>query len=196
MNDKYAIKNILLDGNHLCLNFINTIHNRQVEKPIDYLQDQATWVAWLGKVALKEKLETNNASYFNLEEVVALRELLYRLVIRLINRVECEKKDISEFNQHLLHLRKATKFSISNGHSLETILIDEQNLNSYLLHIVKAAHELFLFEEVNHIKACGNCGWLFLDTSKSNRRKWCNMKTCGNEVKARRHYQKVKKEKA
>jgi predicted RNA-binding Zn ribbon-like protein len=37
---------------------------------------------------------------------------------------------------------------------------------------------------------CGgrNCGWVFLDTSRSRRRRWCDMKTCGNAAKASRHY--------
>jgi predicted RNA-binding Zn ribbon-like protein len=37
---------------------------------------------------------------------------------------------------------------------------------------------------------CGghNCGWVFLDTSATRRRRWCDMKTCGNAAKASRHY--------
>jgi predicted RNA-binding Zn ribbon-like protein len=33
-----------------------------------------------------------------------------------------------------------------------------------------------------------NCGWVFFDKSKSRRRRWCDMKTCGNAAKASRHY--------
>lgn len=35
---------------------------------------------------------------------------------------------------------------------------------------------------------CGNpeCRWLFLDTSKNHTRRWCDMKICGNRMKARR----------
>ena len=38
--------------------------------------------------------------------------------------------------------------------------------------------------------AGSDCGWLFVDTSKSGRRIWCDMKTCGNVAKARRHYRR------
>ena len=31
------------------------------------------------------------------------------------------------------------------------------------------------------------CGWLFIDTSKGGRRVWCDMATCGNAAKSRRH---------
>ena len=38
------------------------------------------------------------------------------------------------------------------------------------------------------LRACGNaeCRWLFLDTSKNHSRRWCDMKICGNRMKARR----------
>ncbi len=31
-----------------------------------------------------------------------------------------------------------------------------------------------------------HCGWLYIDTSKGGRRRWCDMATCGNAAKARR----------
>jgi predicted RNA-binding Zn ribbon-like protein len=39
-----------------------------------------------------------------------------------------------------------------------------------------------------------NCGWVFLDTSPSRRRRWCDMKTCGNAAKASRHYRRSRTE--
>lgn len=38
--------------------------------------------------------------------------------------------------------------------------------------------------------ACESCGYFFLDTSKNQSRRWCDMKVCGNRAKARSHYQK------
>lgn len=38
------------------------------------------------------------------------------------------------------------------------------------------------------VRACSDphCRWLFLDTSKNHSRRWCDMKICGNRMKARR----------
>jgi len=33
---------------------------------------------------------------------------------------------------------------------------------------------------------CDTCRWLFLDVSKNHSRRWCDMKICGNRMKARR----------
>jgi predicted RNA-binding Zn ribbon-like protein len=40
------------------------------------------------------------------------------------------------------------------------------------------------------IRSCTNkrCGWFFVDTSRNNARRWCQMTTCGNQAKARAHY--------
>jgi predicted RNA-binding Zn ribbon-like protein len=39
------------------------------------------------------------------------------------------------------------------------------------------------------IRICDNdtCRWVFYDTSRTGRRRWCSMATCGNQAKAARH---------
>jgi predicted RNA-binding Zn ribbon-like protein len=51
-----------------------------------------------------------------------------------------------------------------------------------------SAAELMLAEDVHRVRACDNpeCRWLFMDTSKNHTRRWCDMKICGNRMKARR----------
>lgn len=44
------------------------------------------------------------------------------------------------------------------------------------------------------IKICDNdrCRWVFYDTSRTGRRRWCDMATCGNRAKAARHRARTK----
>ncbi|MFA1674626.1 CGNR zinc finger domain-containing protein [Rhizobium mongolense] len=37
------------------------------------------------------------------------------------------------------------------------------------------------------LRSCPRCGWLFLDTSRGGKRRWCSMRTCGNREKVSRH---------
>lgn len=39
----------------------------------------------------------------------------------------------------------------------------------------------------DRLRSCPRCGWLFLDTSRGGKRRWCNMRVCGNREKASRH---------
>ncbi|RYY54813.1 MAG: hypothetical protein EOO09_12845 [Chitinophagaceae bacterium] len=41
-----------------------------------------------------------------------------------------------------------------------------------------------------YIRKCAGCEWLFADSSKSHRRKWCNMQSCGSVQKSKRYYRK------
>jgi len=44
------------------------------------------------------------------------------------------------------------------------------------------------------IKTCASdtCDWIFYDDSRTSRRRWCDMSTCGNRAKAARHRARVK----
>jgi predicted RNA-binding Zn ribbon-like protein len=44
----------------------------------------------------------------------------------------------------------------------------------------------------DRIRICANdtCRWIFYDESRSGHRRWCDMATCGNRAKARRHREK------
>lgn len=60
------------------------------------------------------------------------------------------------------------------------------DLPVWLLSISTA--RLLLSDEMRLLRACEkpDCRWLFLDTSKNHSRRWCDMKICGNRMKARR----------
>jgi predicted RNA-binding Zn ribbon-like protein len=64
-------------------------------------------------------------------------------------------------------------------------------LASPLWLLAQATADLLLSENTSRIRSCAavTCRWLFLDTSKNHTRRWCNMKICGNRMKAHRfHY--------
>ncbi|WP_245745979.1 CGNR zinc finger domain-containing protein [Nocardia altamirensis] len=37
------------------------------------------------------------------------------------------------------------------------------------------------------LRSCPRCHWLFLDTSRGGKRRWCSMRVCGNREKVSRH---------
>jgi len=55
--------------------------------------------------------------------------------------------------------------------------------------VEEAVGDLLNSPAVEKVGRCcsADCGWLFVDTSKNHSRRWCNMKGCGNRMKARRH---------
>ena len=64
----------------------------------------------------------------------------------------------------------------------------EQQAEIPLWKLAQAASDLLVSSDAELVKDCGDptCRWLFLDLSKNHTRRWCDMKTCGNRMKARR----------
>ncbi len=54
--------------------------------------------------------------------------------------------------------------------------------------IVDAAASLLTSPDRAHVHECGepSCRWLFLDCSKNQSRRWCDMRICGNRSKVQR----------
>lgn len=57
-----------------------------------------------------------------------------------------------------------------------------------LWQLAESAEELLTSDKLGLLRECAkqDCRWLFLDTSKNRTRRWCDMKLCGNRMKARR----------
>ena len=67
---------------------------------------------------------------------------------------------------------------------------DGPELRQPLLILLREAAELLSAPARANIHHCAgdDCGWFFLDTSRNQSRRWCEMETCGNKAKARAHY--------
>jgi predicted RNA-binding Zn ribbon-like protein len=55
--------------------------------------------------------------------------------------------------------------------------------------IVESAVALLTSERLARLRRCGNstCYWLFIDETRNCSRRWCEMASCGNVMKVRRH---------
>ena len=77
-------------------------------------------------------------------------------------------------------------------HNLYLGHLEGTHLDTVLWPIAKSAADLLTSDRLACVRECAaqNCGWLFMDNSPNQRRRWCNMKICGNRAKARRHYER------
>jgi predicted RNA-binding Zn ribbon-like protein len=61
-------------------------------------------------------------------------------------------------------------------------------LDDVLAAAAASAVDLLEHGPLGRVGECPSCGWLYLDTSRNGRRRWCSMKTCGARDKARAYY--------
>jgi predicted RNA-binding Zn ribbon-like protein len=53
--------------------------------------------------------------------------------------------------------------------------------------LAAAAVDLLRHGQLDRLKLCDACPWLFLDTSRNHSRRWCSMNECGGRLKMRRY---------
>lgn len=60
--------------------------------------------------------------------------------------------------------------------------------------VAESAARFLAEAEPTLVKGCGNPGCIlfFYDASKNHTRRWCSMSACGNRMKARAHYERVR----
>jgi predicted RNA-binding Zn ribbon-like protein len=190
-------------GNAAALDFVNTVHSRVETDTHEYLQsyaDLATWALDGGLVSTREYRRLTDTARSRprlaggvLKRAIDLRELLYRLFLASIRNNDPSPEDIEALNKHITATLGRRRVRREGGAFVWSWDSEPESLDRPLWPVVLSAVELLASTEHTRLKECpmpDGCGWLFLDTSKNRTRKWCNMRTCGNVVKARRYYRR------
>lgn len=171
-------------GGRLCLDFTNTVSEWRLgegnfEPEGDHLQTYADFLTW--SAAEVEAGDRRRAAE-PLRRIRALRAALYRLFRRHAEGMAPSAEDLDTLNTEWQRAR-ATERVEARGGNFAVAAPDRP-----LAAVVRSAVELLTSPDLARVKFCPgeHCGWLFLDTSKSGRRRWCDMSDCGNLDKVRR----------
>ena len=80
-----------------------------------------------------------------------------------------------------------------DGYAWDVKTIDA-SVAGFLAPVLWSAADLLTHANRRRVRRCANdaCLWLFVDESKAGTRRWCDMSSCGNRAKSRRHYLKTK----
>ena len=129
-----------------------------------------------------------------LAEAIALREAIYRIFGALAASETIADKDIALLNRALAEApRRETLAQADGGYAWDIKKIDV-SVPGLLAPVLWSAADLLTRADRRRVRRCANdaCLWLFIDDSKAGTRRWCDMSSCGNRAKSRRHYLKTK----
>lgn len=179
------VPEIELVGNALCLDFTNTVNARPVAQR-DWLvtADEATiWARAAGRPISGAVREVEDA----LPAARDLREATFRVFQPLTRAGDPPPADrkvlLATYAEAVAHARLDR---IEGGFALSWP--GPRRPRVLLWEVAASAVELLTRGPLDRLGECPSCGWLFLDTSKNRRRRWCSMATCGSRDKARRYY--------
>ncbi|WP_239511303.1 CGNR zinc finger domain-containing protein [Burkholderia sp. JP2-270] len=194
-------------GGHLVLDFVNTVTGRD-RAPRDWLPDYDAWLAWLAasstlpardlKQLAARAAEAPAAADRALRDAKGLREALFGIFGALAHEVAPVAADLETLEQawrRAINGRRlvAIEGRVAFSDPPDTAGVVDLHLPAH--RIALGAVTLLDALPNGRLRMCAgsNCAWLFIDSSKTGRRKWCDMATCGNVAKARRHYRAVKR---
>ncbi len=129
-----------------------------------------------------------------LARAIELRECIYRVFSAIAADGGPAASDIDTMNRFLAEGMSHRRLERDERCCGWTWSAGEEPLAQMLWPVVHDAADLMVHGELGRVKQCesGTCDWLFVDLSRNRSRRWCDMKDCGNRVKARRHYARRK----
>jgi predicted RNA-binding Zn ribbon-like protein len=197
--------NFDLTGGMLCLDFVNTVSRR--DDPAlrrEHLTGYGDVVAFARQSALlsaKQAGELHSYSEQHAQQAqrifhraLDLRETLYRAFSAIAQKKTPAATDLQKINDAALEALQHRCLARANGGYRWEWQSDEKNpLEGILWQVAQSAAELLTADKLGTVRFCEapDCEWLFLDNSRNRSRRWCDMTSCGNRQKARRHYQRL-----
>jgi predicted RNA-binding Zn ribbon-like protein len=190
-----------LVGGDPALDLVNTVTGRNAGDPRDWLADYAAVVDWSRKAALVTARDatqlaalarTPAAAEAALDRLGALREALWSTFDPLARGRAPKRAALASIDEARRAAAVAGRL-VADGAGARTAWTVERSGLDLVAHLVTdRAVALLADPPAGRLRVCDgdDCGWLFVDSSKSGRRRWCDMATCGNVAKARRHYER------
>ena len=185
----------------LCLDFADTVDWRKSDAAKETLSNYGDLVAWgrkkgllgQGQAERLEKLARANGSIEEevMREAYRLREAIFRVFSASAHERRADPRDVEILNEYLA--KGSAKMMVQpTGKGFRWAWRDDSSADLMLFPVARSAADLLTSEDLARVKECANeeqgCGWLFLDSSKSQTRKWCSMESCGNRMKFRAYY--------
>jgi predicted RNA-binding Zn ribbon-like protein len=199
VKENHAFTSKDLVGGDVVLDFVNTMTGRNGQ-PRDWIADYdglADWAAVAGILAksdcerLKRRArQSPAAASAALMAARELRELLFSLLSQIIGGRDATEVELARL--HTFWIRSVNQHQLKSvdGH-IEPVLLG----TSTAFDRISAVLTIRAVELLRHLPkgrvrmCCGpDCAWIFIDSSKAGRRRWCDMSTCGNDAKAKRFY--------
>ena len=190
-----------LSGGALCLDFINTLEDRprSVQEHLHVAGDLIAWGEQTKVVTASEAAQLRRWASRRpkdaaaaLDDAKALRESLFRVFHAALEGRTPPARDLARLNGVLAEGLAQLRVAVDGGGFGWRWEGRDAGLDVLKWAAARSAGDLLVSPERHDLRECGSdvCSWLFLDRSRTKRRRWCNMRTCGNRAKARRFYER------
>jgi predicted RNA-binding Zn ribbon-like protein len=178
------------------LDFVNTLELGLV--PVDELDSPKTALGWLcahglmhseAREGLIHQYESSpGAGWEMLARLHRVREAMRGILEAAAAQRAPDAADLAEINRalrtHYIYELVPAQDGLSLDHRHQGDPVD-----GAIARLAEAIARELIQGESARLRVCENdqCRWVFKDTSRTGKRKWCSMRSCGNRAKVARH---------
>jgi len=194
-----------LTGGQLALDLANTISRRDdPERRKDHVESYRDLVSFARQSGILSAKQAgallayaerhSSQARRSLLDAVKLREAVYRVFSAIAQGRKATDEDLELISAFALKgLQHRRLWRVNGGYRWQWR--EDNALDRILWPMSQAAADLLTSDELRIVRFCEapDCEWLFLDHSRNRSRRWCDMTTCGNRQKARRHYERSRR---
>lgn len=178
--------------------FANTLQHTRGE-PHDAIPDVDALLDWLrsrglisarGKATEAARLRRDpDEGIRRLERFRHLRGVLHAVAADISAGGRPDPQRIRELNHVLRHGLHYHQLRAEAGGTQYEITQVGDRLDQARAAIASSFAHFLADDAPERLRVCANegCRWVFVDRSPTGRRRWCDMRTCGNQAKVARH---------
>jgi predicted RNA-binding Zn ribbon-like protein len=194
-----------LTGGQLALDLANTVSRRgDPARRKDHLETYRDLIAFARQSGVMSARQAGELIAYGeqhgaqarrtFQQTIRLRETVYEVFSAIARGKSPSAEDLNllgNFAREALRHRSLAR--MNGGYRWEWQAKEGTPLDRVVWPMAQAAADLLTSDDVKIVRWCEapDCEWLFLDHSRNRSRRWCDMTTCGNRQKARRHYQRA-----
>jgi len=192
----HSLSRSALLGGRLAVDFVNAGLSRphlSWEDLVEFLERARVISSERGSQLIALPESDVRAAEALLLKANALREALRKGFLALTRREGLESEWATSVNEILRITEGHDELVAQNGKWRIEFIAREGGLDWLLAAIAHSGAEIIVEGEGARLRQCANakCRLFFCDTSRTHRRRWCSMSTCGNRHKvatfARKH---------
>ena len=129
-----------------------------------------------------------------LERYRHLRALLHAIAGRTSDGQRPTVAQLRELNHILRHGLHYHQLRLDRDRASYTLAQIGDRLDQARATIASGVAQFLAEESPGRLRTCANeeCRFVFVDRSPTGRRRWCDMRTCGNQAKVARHRARVR----
>lgn len=185
-----------LDAGNVVLDFVNTLDDRfSSDGPKELLtsyHDVLRFAQQTKMLSAKQAQQLLCAAKTEeaWQSVIHLRETLAQIFYGIVTHQSPALRDLLRLSEHCKEAGQHRRLCSINSSFAWQWTDLHRDPQAPIWIIAQDASDLLTSELITFVRSCSaeSCRWLFLDTSKNHTRRWCDMKTCGNRMKARRFH--------